>query len=99
MESSSAFRPPHAGGGSLCVVPGVMELHVPIQTEYLGSLPGGGELFSVVAIVIALASAGRWAHHRLAATSGFAVTDPDEVAEDSDALWEEFDKGHEPTGV
>lgn len=77
-----------------------MELHVPIQTEYFAGLPGGGELFSVVAIVIALASAGRWAHHRLGTPrTVVAVTPPDGIAEDSDALWAEFDKGHEPTGV
>lgn len=77
-----------------------MELHVPIQTEHFAGLPGGGELFSVVALVIAVASAGRWAHHRLAAQGAeVAVTPSDEIAEDSDALWAEFDKGHEPTGV
>lgn len=95
---SSGSRP--GGGGSLCAIPGVMEAHVPIHTELFGSLPGGGELFSVVAIVIAMASLGRWVHHRLgAARPEVAVARPDEIAGDSDALWEEFDKGREPTGA
>lgn len=99
MECSDSVRSRPGGGGSLCAIPGVMGTQIPVHTDFFGSLPGGGELFSIVAIVVVLATLGRWAHHRLGARPEVAVVLPDEVAGDSDALWEEFDKEHEPTGA
>lgn len=99
MERSDSVRSRPGGGGSLCAIPGVMGTQIPVQTDFMGGLPGGGELFSVAAIVVALAMLGRWAHHRLGARPEVAVAFPDEVAGDSDALWAELDKEHEPTGA
>ena len=77
-----------------------MEVHVPIHTEFFGSLPGGGELFSIAAVLVVLATLGRWAHHRLGAPRPeVAVAHPDELAVDSDALWAEFDTEREPSGA
>ena len=100
MKASDSFRSRPGGGGSLCVIPGVMEVHVPVHTELFGSLPGGGELFSIVAVVVVLAMLGRWAHHRLGATRPeVAAAHPDELVVDSDALWAELDTEREPTGA